>query len=423
MADKYLWKIGSPPPRLDKHSQVKHHIIQDYISRYIARLMAQAIIPKLGLSIIDGFSGGGEYVTEDGTYANGSPLLCLEAVQQSRIILNINRRQPRELDVEFTFVDKDRDTTDYLNHLIGAKHSSGEIDAIDHQKTQVINGDFFSALPNILQKIKNRKMGERALFILDQYNYSDIPLPQIRHIFSTVKSAEIIMTFNVDSLITYLSDRAINRKPLETIGLDKYIPWDQLKQLKAEQKYLWRRTIQKYLAHGIQSETGAVYMTLFFVKPTGKNSWGYWLIHLSNNYRAHEVMKQLHWEHGTEFGHELETGYFVLGYNANTDEDYTQQSSISFGDAHSRESCINGIHEHFGKLLFELDKPTRLGDLFEGCISNSMASEVHLMAATQNLHKSKSVIIMSKDGTIKRANKTYSLNDIIEPHKQIQLTL
>jgi len=421
MADKYLWKIGSPPPRLDKHSQVKHTIIQDYISRYIARLMAQANIPKLGLSIIDGFSGGGNYLTEEGALADGSPLLCLEAVQQSRIILNINRRQLREVDVEFTFVDVDRDTADYLKFLIDAKHQVGEIDEIDHQKTRVINSNFFSALPNILQNIKNRKMGERALFILDQYNYSDIPLPQIRHIFSSVKSAEVIMTFNVDSLITYLSDRAINRKPLETIGLDKYIPWDHLKHIKAEQKYQWRRTLQKHLAHGIQRETGAVHMTLFFVKPTGKNSWGYWLIHLSNNYRAHEVMKQLHWEHGTEFGHELESGYFILGYNANTDDNYTLQNSMSFGDAHSRESCINGINEHFGKVLFELDKPTKLGDLFESCITNSMASEVHLMAATQRLHQAKSVIIISKDGSVKRANKTYNLTDIIEPHKQIIL--
>lgn len=383
--------------------------------------MAPANIPKLTLSIIDGFSGGGCYQTEDGLLVDGSPLLCLEAVQQSRIVINLDRRQPREIDVNFTFVDVDKDTTEFLSYLINAKFSAGEIDAVDHQKTQVINNNFFNVLPNVIRDIKNRKMGERALFILDQYNYSDIPLPQIRHIFSSLKSAEVIMTFNVDNLTTYLSNRAANIKPLKTIGLDKYIPWDYLKQLKAEQKYIWRRTIQKHLAHGIQTEAGAEYMTLFFVKPTGKNSWGYWLIHLSNNYRAHEVMKRLHWEHGTEFGHELESGYFVLGYNANTDENYTRQNSLSFGDAHSSESCINGINEHFGKVIFGLEQPIKLGELFKSCITNSMASELHLMAATQRLHQTKNVIILSKDGTVKRANKTYSLNDVIEPHKQIQL--
>ena len=72
-------------------------------------------------------------------------------------------------------------------------------------------------------------------------------------------------------------------------------------------------------------------MTLFFVKPHGTNSWGYWLIHLSNHYRAHEVMKSLHWEHATDFGHELEPGVFEFGYNANKDNEYTGQETFEFG--------------------------------------------------------------------------------------------
>ena len=104
-----------------------------------------------------------------------------------------------------------------------------------------------------------------------------------------LKGAEIIMTFNVDNLITYISDRAENRKALENIGLDAYIPWQQIKQIKAERE--WRQVLQRCLAHGIKQETGAKYMTLFFVKPHGTNTWGYWLIHLSNTYRAHAVMK------------------------------------------------------------------------------------------------------------------------------------
>jgi len=136
-------------------------------------------------------------------------------------------------------------------------------------------------MPGIIQKIKARKGGERVLFVLDQYCYKDIPLKQVAHIMSALKAAEVIMTLNVGNLTTYLSNRASNRKAVQNIGLDTYIPWDELKYLKAEQKREWRRIMQRYLAHGIKCETGAKFITLFFVKPFGENTWSYWLIHLN----------------------------------------------------------------------------------------------------------------------------------------------
>ena len=93
------------------------------------------------------------------------------------------------------------------------------------------SNDFLKELPKIIRKIQQRKMGEHAIFVLDQYCYKDIPLPEIANILRTLKGAEIIMTFNVDHLTTYLSDHAANRKSVENIGLDKYIPWAELKLL------------------------------------------------------------------------------------------------------------------------------------------------------------------------------------------------
>lgn len=420
---KYFWRIGSPPPLLDRHSQTKHTIIEEYVRKYVLTLMAQANIPELRLSIVDGFCGGGCYLAEDGGQVDGSPVLMMRAIREARMHLNQDRRIPRNVNVEYSFIDISPDTTSYLRYFLNAKSDENAIDLIDYNKTEVITKDFLQALPYVIQKVQQRKMGEHALFLLDQYSYKDIPLPQIANVLKTLKGAEVVMTFNVDNLTTYLSDRAANRKPLENIGLDKYIPWENLKLLKATQKQEWRKTLQQHLANGIKSETGAKYMTLFFVKPIGLNSWGYWLIHLSNSYRAHAVMKSLHWEHATEFGHELDPGIFVLGYNSNKDSDYTGQKTFEFSGEGSREACINGVREHFGRTIYKLDKPTRLADIFQNCVTNSTAAENHLMEATHQLHSSKNVVIVSKDGcTVRRStNKTFSLNDVIEPSKQITL--
>lgn len=419
--NKYLWQIGSPPPILDRHSQTKHNIVEEYVKRYVLTLMAPAYIPELRLSIIDGFCGGGCYQTEEGGIADGSPLLMMQAVREARMYLNQERRIPRNINVEYSFVDILPDTTKHLQHWLDAKRDANTIDLIDHRQTEVITNDFLQSLPYLVKKVQQRKMGEHALFVLDQYSYKNIPLPEIASILRTLKGAEVVMTFNVDNLTTYLSNHAANRKSVENIGLDQYIPWADLNMLKATQKREWRQSLQRYLAHGIKCETGAKFMTLFFVKPHGLNSWGYWLIHLSNEYRAHAVMKSLHWEHATEFGHELEPGVFVLGYNANKDADYTSQQTFEFAGTASKEACIDGVREHFGQTIFQLNKPIQLGDLFQSCVTNSTAAESHLMEATRQLHACKNIIIVSKDGTVRRNNKTYSLSDVIEPSKQIIL--
>lgn len=419
--DKYLWQIGSPPPLLDKHSQTKHNIVEDYVRRYVLKLMAQANIPELRLSLIDGFCGGGSYLTEEGGIADGSPLLMMRAVREARMFLNQERRIPRNINVDFVFVDILQDTTNHLRHWLAARQQENAIDLLDYNRARVITNSFFTELPRIIDTIQKRKKGEHAIFVLDQYSYKDIPFPEISGILKTLKGAEVIMTFNVDNLTTYLADRAANRKPLETIGLDKYVPWEQIKTLKATQKREWRRILQRHLAHGIKCESGAEFMTLFFVKPHGTNSWGYWLIHLSNHYRAHEVMKSLHWEHATDFGHELEPGIFEFGYNANKDSEYTGQDTFEFGEPQSKEACIEGVREHFGRQVFALNKPIRVGELFQGCVGQSTAAETHLMDATRRLHSSKNIVVASKDGRVRRPSKTYRADDVIEPSRQIIL--
>ena len=67
-------------------------------------------------------------------------------------------------------------------------------------------------------KSKSKKNG-RSIFILDQYGYKDAPIPVIRKIFLSLKKAEVILTFSIDSLIDYLTEN--NPKVLQNMGLTK----------------------------------------------------------------------------------------------------------------------------------------------------------------------------------------------------------
>lgn len=417
--DKYIWRVGSPPPLIEQHSVIKHRIIESYVREYILTLMSQVTIPKLQLTLIDGFSGGGAYLAEDGSgMVDGSPLLMMQAVREARARLNEGREKLREVSVDYAFIDVERDTAAYLVQRLAQRADEGAIERADLARVRVYQSDFLAELPRLVAEVKARKMGEHAIFVLDQYSYDKLPMHDIAELMRSMRGAEVILTFNVGSLITFLSDRAENRRPIERIGLAQHVPWAKLAAIKQDRQ--WRQVLQRHLAYGIRQEAGARFATLFFVRPHGATPWDYWLIHLSNRYKAHEVMKNLHWDNATAFGHELEPGVFMQGYDANRDHEYTGQETFDFGES-SREACVNGIHEHFGRVIYDQSGPVRLRDLVERYAAQSPGSTQHFIQAARNLHGSRDVIICAPDGRPLRPAKTYHLDSTIEAARILRL--
>ncbi|EKA32133.1 three-Cys-motif partner protein TcmP, partial [Pseudomonas aeruginosa] len=134
-------------------------------------------------------------------------------------------------------------------------------------------------------------------------------------------------------LVAYLSDRQANRKAISNIDLERHIPWDMLKHLKAHNPRDWQYLIQRCLSDGIKEETGAPFMTIFFIRPVGANPMAYWFIHLAKSYRANDVMKKIHWKYGNNFSHMLSPSCF-FGYDANRDIKVTDQQELIFEEEH-----------------------------------------------------------------------------------------
>jgi three-Cys-motif partner protein len=128
--------------------------------------MAQANIPELRLTLVDGFCGGGCYQTEEGDLTDGSPLLMMRAVRDARALLNLDRRIPRKINVHYEFIDILPDTTKHLRHWLDARRQENAIDLSDYEQAQVINKDFLQDLPNIINKVKQRKMGNTSFLFL-----------------------------------------------------------------------------------------------------------------------------------------------------------------------------------------------------------------------------------------------------------------
>lgn len=336
--DKYSWHVGSLPPPIDPHSLVKHQIVRSYLKRYIEVLMSNVLIERLTLSIVDGFAGGGEYTAENGIgFHEGSPLIAMSAVTEQEVALNVGRKKPRCVDAKYYFVEKEKGNFEYLHQLLGARVGASRLG----RDIELLHGTFQQRVTSIISDIRSRAGGERAIFLLDQYAYDQVPAPLLRTIFSQVRGAEVLLTFNVDSLISFLSNTTQSRMKLKEIGLDRYINWDSLDSLKAAGGNVWRSAIQRNLAKGLVEVSGAKHYTLFYITPRGSTAWTYWLVHLSNSFKARDVMMELHWQLANHFSHYLEPDIFTLGYSTNADGTATGQDPLDLGDVHHFDSVAS----------------------------------------------------------------------------------
>ena len=419
-ADKYAWHVGSPPPKIDPHSLVKHQLVSDYLARYIQVLMSNYLIDKLTLSIVDGFAGGGEYLAEDGSqFHDGSPLIALKTVQEAEVALNVGRDKPRKVDAKFYFVEKLASNFGYLDALLGTRLAPGRVG----KDVVLLKQAFQDAIGPVMADIASRAGGERAIFLLDQYAYDQVPGPLLRTIFSQVKGAEVILTFNVDSLIAFLSDKDQCRAKLQQIGLDRYIDWRNLESLKNSGPAAWRSAIQRNLARGLVEESGARHHTIFYITPAGSTSWTYWLVHLSNSFKARDVMMELHWQQANHFSHYLEPDIFTLGYRTKDDEEATRQNGLDLGhafqfDAIASNRCKSGLSEKLVPLIFDSSQPLPFSQLLDNLGSSTPATADILRSTLDPAIRSGDLSARSRDGKTRTKGSSLHSGDVLAASAQ-----
>jgi three-Cys-motif partner protein len=328
----------------------------------------------------------------------------LEAIQESEVRNNQGRIKPRTIRSQHYFVDVKPENIACLHAVLAARGHASRVGSDVH----LHSAEFTQALPIIAQKLKLFGKGERVLFLLDQYGYGDVPFPKIKWIFQNLSSAEVLLTFNVDFLVTYLADRQANRKAISNIGLDHHVPWSTLKELKAHQPRNWQYIIQRFLSEGIKQESGAEYMTVFFIRPAGNNPMAYWFIHLANNYRANDVMKKIHWKYGNNFSHMLSPSSF-FGYDANRDIALTGQPDLLLDEHHFDDATADRIRDELSELLpgqvYDRERQPFSG-LMTGLTNYTMADELRVKQALDMAIATGDVLAVGKDGKTKRRKGT-----------------
>lgn len=427
MAKKeYGWLLGDAPPVIDLHSITKHRVYEEYLCHYIQVLNSNPLIPKFSLNIIDGFSGGGEYLhPTSGEIHEGSPIRLIKSAYAAEAAINTHRQQGGinnkfKLYAKYYFIESKKSNFDYLKDCLRRHEYLGK-----HGKNIItINSSFKDKVSEIVQDIGKQSGSHRCLFILDQYGYSEVPFSNIKYIFERLPNAEIILTFATDWLIDYMSDDPRYLKGLKKSGIDEILDINELLERKLDTKE-WRQFVQFELHLAIKELSGAKYYTPFFIV-SGESNRSFWLLHLSNHPRARDVMTQLHWSLKNHFAHYGGHGFNMFGYNPRFDDEITgvddlfSNTEFTFNEMAMKQT-LEGVVDEMPALIHDFKEGVSFGEFYKLVSNSTPATTDIIKQGAEVLIEGKELEIHSIDGKRRKSSNTIRDTDIVSLPNQGRL--
>jgi three-Cys-motif partner protein len=416
----YEWSLTEDYPVIKQHSIAKHDILHAYLVAYIQTLVSHPSQEEFRLTLIDGFAGGGVYRhVDDNREIQGSPFRMLKAVEEAGFLVNRERRKRVTFHLDYFFIEENRGAFEVLNRELERRdygHLMG-------QHIYPLHSCFQDQAAPIIEFVKRKShKAARAIFLLDQYGYSDVPAQLIRDIITELPGSEIILTFAVDALLNFVSDTPTTQKLLEKIGVPEVLRGRRIEDIKSSERD-WRLFIQSCLYKDIVEACGARFYTLFFIR-SSRGHGDYWLIHLSQRPRARDVMTRIHWEKNNHFIHYGGAGldmFQALGYLPEKDGSYTGQTTLDeMGfcfDEPAKEVSIDTLTEQIPRLIYPDPEGMTFAELFTATCNSSPASSRIYRQALERLLQLKDIEVISHNGERRKSSNIHDTDRIQAPRQ------
>lgn len=360
MAKKeYDWKQGAI---LEDHTKKKHEILQQYFHQYLVTRCQLPKQEKFRLVIVDAFSGAGYY--QGGHF--GSPLIFIDTLKKATDEINISRIEkgvrPIQIECLLMFNDMDKAAIAQLQknitpHVLSISENGRKL----HVKVEYLNDKFETLYPYIKKRIGIARCGN-VFFNLDQCGYSHVNSRIIRDIISSWKSAEVILTFMITSMLAFLSPSKGNSKiPIEPEIKAKIDAILADGNLLGKQKWLGKAEKVVYsLFKGI-----APFVSPFSIhNPDG---WRYWLMHFANSHRARQVYNDILHQDGKAQAHFGRAGLKMLSYSPQ------EEGNLYLFDNDSRELAKEELHGDIPRLISEQGDTLGVYDFYKIAYSETPA--------------------------------------------------
>jgi len=412
---KYDW---STPPPVDSHTKVKHGIIHDYIKEYLLTLAKPRHATELKLSIFDCFCGGGLYLDLDGLNEHlGSPLQILSAVNNTEIEIQCQDR-PYNYNVNAQYVFSDDDES-AIRALKSNLTNKGYVNIIGNCKV----AKFADIVDELIASAKLQSpRSERALFILDQYGYTDARANEIVKIFNELKNPEVLLFLSTGKISDFLNKSMGFRAGLN--NADILLPVDKLLRIRGQSRMLaeYQHECRKEILNSFQAQLGPIFMHPFSIKSSTDNR-EYWFAHITRHWTAREVMLGIHRRYANQSVLYGPNGLDLAMFGYAEDNDYSphliEESTVAVLD--------KNLPEH---LMENLSRFLRNNDLYGITVeelmlrtANGNPGDKDIMARVYQMMMDNDITFHSARGGSRQKGTAIELTDIIKHTGQKRFSL
>ncbi|PMB10299.1 hypothetical protein CEN49_04390, partial [Fischerella thermalis CCMEE 5273] len=328
---------GKEIPDIPAYAKGKHLVLQEYIKNWIEVICGHCVFGPEKLTLIDGFCGGGVY--RDGEqYWDGSAIRMIRMVEEG--LLKVQERKPwYNPDINFIFIDNNIEHTACLELQL---KKAGFEHYLVSGKCQIITNNFLNELDKCLNIIRVRR--GYSFFFLDPFGL-DIQPAVVREIISLGRS-EVLLTHMLSGLVRILTRREDRYKKFfhEFEADEYYTDLAEQKDFRNRQAYLRNQGLLLY-----RQEGNVKYAWTFAIMKNIKTV-EYYLIHLSSNSTALEVMKRTLFKYNNL---EYQYHYGVYGLGFRELEYYEHNLSIYNISQQNLNDCIDDLAEQLMQLVYE----------------------------------------------------------------------
>ena len=403
---KHHWTSdGSYLPPIPLYAKIKHLVAQEYIKNWIEVLCGHGRHVATTVTLVDGFCGGGMYRDGDELW-EGSAIRMIRMVEAGLKTVR-ERKHQHQLDAKFIFIDANREHTDCLRLQL---KNSGLEHYVKSDNCIITNNKFEEELPNIINRIRQRK--GYSFFFLDPCGLNVTP-EIVRQIIALGKS-EILFNYMISGLERIISRTdKIHKNILKEFEVGQYYEdyqsFGERGDFLAKQAYLRNQSLLLY------RQEGQVKYAWTFAIMKDKSVF-YYLIHLSSNPKALEVMKcTLQKYNNLEYQYHY--GVYGLGFRA---VEYFQENLKLYDIKESNQDLLlSNLREQLSPIIYDLNDGISFREIYYKTMQENPAIQVQYMKAFTQLRIEKEIKIL-RNGKLTKA-KNLKPEDVIMPEKYRQL--
>ncbi len=363
----YDWEHG---PELKDHTKKKHKILAQYFREYLIIRCQLPKREKFRLAIVDGFCGAGLYKCN----SFGSPLIFLDVLKNTTKEINLHRQsqgiRPIQIECLLILNDENKQAIELLRantapFLAAIKDENENL----YVELEFFNSKFELLYPQVKQKLLSARCSN-VLFNLDQCGYSLVSTDIIKDIMKSWDSAEILLTFMISSMLTFLSQKKeASGVPLEPEVKTKIDAL--LSDANLLEKKQWMGEAEKIVY--MHLEDCASYVSPFSIKnPKG---WRYWFMHFANRYRARQAYNDILHRNALPQAHFGRAGLHMLSY------DPKEEGMLYLFDDDSRQSAKENLYDDIPRFIAESGDALLVQDFYATAYSKTPAhsDDIHEM--------------------------------------------